>query len=190
MGVRHWPTALTRTQGFVGLQGLPRQCLRWLTSQGGRWLRISALILPLAAVLGCRPTPSAPPRKIVLQQSWELEPGEVIEGYLVAASLGDISVYLKGDTLRAPFAGNVERAAAGVNCVYFSTPEVPAYLFRFCGLRRPYVGAVEAGQAIGAAEYVHFATMRQQPDGTWAIVEPSSHVLERALQPQFQTARP
>ncbi|MBD0266806.1 MAG: hypothetical protein ICV77_00795 [Cyanobacteria bacterium Co-bin8] len=136
----------------------------------------------VVTVGGCRSASVPAPRQVMLQQSWELEPGDVVGGYLVTASLGDISIYLKGHRLRAPFSGDIEPAAAGVNCIYFSTPEIPAYLFRFCGLRRPHLGPITLGEVMGSGEYVHFATLRRQPDGTWAIVEPSSNVLERALQ--------
>ncbi|HEY9762094.1 MAG TPA: hypothetical protein V6D07_06185 [Trichocoleus sp.] len=117
----------------------------------------------------------------MLQQTWELKPGDEIEGHQVAASLGDVSIALKGNALRAPFMGEVELAASGVRCIYFSTPEIPAYLFRFCGLRRLQLGPVSSGEVIGSGEYVHFATLRRQPDGSWAFVEPSRSVLERAL---------
>ena len=161
-------------QCFIGLRRL-----LWLAQpRVGLWLLWGGAI----AVGGCRPMPAPAPRQIVLQQSWELEPGDQVGGYLVTASLGDISIYLKGHTLRAPFSGEIEPATAGVNCIYFSTPEIPAYLFRFCGLRRPRLGPVTLGETMGEGEYVHFATLRRQPDGTWAIVEPSSNVLERSLQ--------
>lgn len=143
--------------------------------------RQSVLGLALALVLaGCRSSSAPPPREISLQQSWELEPGDKVAGYLVAASLGDISIELRGKPLRAPFSGEVEPAIA-TSCLYFSTSEIPAYLFRFCGLKRPHLGAVNQGETIGSGQYVHFATLRRQPDGTWAIVEPSKNVLERAL---------
>lgn len=148
-------------------------------SRLGSHLFLGLMTFPL--LTGCRSVSAPPPRQVALQQTWELQPGEQIGGYTVTASLGDVSVYLKGHRLRAPFSGEVEPAAAGVNCVYFSTPEIPAYLFRFCGLNRPHLGAVKLGEVIGTGEYVHFATLRRQPEGTWAIVEPSSNVLEKAL---------
>lgn len=147
----------------------------------GQKLCLGLMTLPL--LTGCRSMSTPPPRQVALQQTWELQPGEQIGGYTVTASLGDVSVDLKGHRLRAPFAGDVEPAAAGVNCIYFSSPEIPAYLFRFCGLNRPHLGAVKPGDVIGSGRYVHFATLRRQPEGTWAIVEPSSNVLEKALTP-------
>lgn len=152
----------------------------------GRSLKLGLLIsLSLALgtpLTGCREQAIAQPREIVVQQSWELAPGDEIEGFLVAASLGDISIQMRGARVRAPFSGEVERAASGPDCIFFSSPEVPAYLFRYCGLKRPRLGAVSAGQAIGRAEFLHFATLRRQPEGTWVIVEPSTNVLERSLE--------
>ncbi len=151
-----------------------------------RWQRFGILALTgWAASLtltSCRDSAIATPRQVVIQQSWELAPGDHIEGFLVAAGLGDISLELKGAPVRAPFVGDVELAASDRQCIFFSSPEVPAYLFRYCGLRRPRLGPVKAGQTIGRSEYVHFATLRRQPDGTWAIVEPSKNVLERSLE--------
>lgn len=144
--------------------------------------RILCLGLLVTLLASCRMTPTPAPRQVSIQQTWELEPGDFIGPYRVVASLGDISIELKGQTLRAPFSGEVEPTDTGVNCIYFSTPEIPAYLFRFCGLRHPRLGSVTQGEAIGSSEYFYFATLRRQPEGTWAIVEPSRNVLERALQ--------
>lgn len=130
---------------------------------------------------GCgRLTPMVP-RQIVLKQAWEIESGDRVAGQLVTGSLGDISIRLEGARLRAPFTGQVELAAKGFNCIYFSSPEVPAYLFRYCGVSHPHVGPVEAGAVMGRGRYIHFATLRRQPDGSWAMVEPSDRVLERSL---------
>jgi hypothetical protein len=130
----------------------------------------------------CREQAIAQPRKIAMDQSWELDLGDAIEGFLVVASLGDVSVHTKGAPVRAPFDGEIQPAAAGRDCIFFSSPEVPAYLFRYCGLKRPLLGSVEEGQRIGSAKFLHFATMRRQPEGTWTIVEPSTNVLERSLE--------
>jgi hypothetical protein len=132
-------------------------------------------------LVGCTGPQSATPRNIVLHQSWELESGDRVAGHLVMGSLGDVSIRVIGARLVAPFAGQVERAAKGASCIYFSTPEVPAYLFRYCGVRRPQLGWRQAGQPMGQGQLIHFATLRRQPDGTWAIVEPSDRVLEQSL---------
>jgi hypothetical protein len=151
-----------------------------------RWARLSGLGLLLAlgwSLKACQPSPPPVPRQIRVQQAWELQPGQTVAGFRVAASLGDISIDMSGSAVRAPFAGEVEPSALSPDCVFFSSPEVPAYLFRYCGLRRPHLGPVALGEAMGRAQFLHFATLRRQPDGTWAIVEPSSHVLERSLLP-------
>lgn len=138
----------------------------------------------------CQTPAVFPPRVVHLEQTWELAPGDQIAGHLVVGSLGDVSIQLGGDRLYAPFAGKVEPATQP-HCVIYSTPEVPAYLFRFCGLNRPTLGKIDPGQSIGSGDYLQFATMRRQPDGTWTIVEPSTGILERAIDPtgHHNTAR-
>ncbi len=139
------------------------------------WTPVLGLILS-----SCQSQAIPPQRVINIQQQWELEPGDLIGDHLVVGSLGDISIQLKHQSLRAPFPGKVEPSTFD-QCVIYSTPEVPAYLFRFCGLRRPRFGPIKAGQSIGGGSHVQFATLRRQPDGTWIIVEPSTGVLERAI---------
>lgn len=119
------------------------------------------------------------PKEVKLQQSWELEPGERVADYLIVGGLGDISVALRGSSVRAPFAGEVYPYREG--CVLFSSPEVPAYLFRYCGLQRTVLGDRPSGATIGKAQSLQFATLRKQPDGSWAIVEPSKEILEKSL---------
>lgn len=123
--------------------------------------------------------PSEPTRTIQIQQAWQLQPGEMVGGYRIAAGLGEISIHLDGDTVYTPFTGTVEPTPEA--CVLFSSPDVPAYLFRFCGLRHLRFGEMPAGSAIGSGEYLHFATLRRQPDGTWTMVEPAKNILERIL---------
>jgi hypothetical protein len=139
--------------------------------------------LLLLLLTACRQAPSGPVRKIVLQQSWQLNSGDFVAGHLITGGLGDITVAIKNSKLRAPFTGIVELAAEGTRCIYFSTPEIPAYLFRYCGVDNPQIGAVTSGQMMGRGDQIHFATLRRQPDGTWAIVEPSNQVLEQTLRP-------
>ncbi len=149
----------------------------------GLWGRLGFLLALTLGFGGCQGATPPAPRQVKVQQSWELQPGSMVAGFRIAASLGDISIDMAGSPVRAPFGGEVELAAISPDCVFFSSAEVPAYLFRYCGLRRPQLGAVKPGQPIGSAEVLHFATLRRQPDGTWAIVEPSSNVLERSLLP-------
>jgi len=118
-----------------------------------------------------------PPRDINIQQTWALQPGSQVGGYQVVGSLGDVSIELDGSAIKAPFDGKVQPTAH--DCVAFSSPEVPAYLFRLCGVKRPRLGSVEMGQVIGRGEVIQFAAMRRQPDGTWAMVEPAVDVLNK-----------
>ncbi len=135
----------------------------------------------LGILLSSCQSQTIPPKRVInIQQQWELEPGDLIADHLVVGSLGDISIQLKRQPLRAPFPGKVEPSTFA-QCVIYSTPEVPAYLFRFCGLQHPRFGLVKAGQTIGGGSHVQFATLRRQPDGTWIIVEPSTGILERAI---------
>ncbi|MGI8935311.1 MAG: hypothetical protein ACR2FS_14685 [Phormidesmis sp.] len=152
------------------------------------WLswRKLAQYLPLMAIavgLSSCATRSAPvPRSITLQQQWALNPGDEIAGNTVAGSLGDISLYLKNAQVTAPFDGKLELSELE-DCALYSAPEIPAYLFRLCGLRDIAYGKIKAGKTIGKGKYLSFATLRRQPDGTWIIVEPAKGVLERALAP-------
>lgn len=120
-----------------------------------------------------------PPRNITIHQAWALQPGSRVGNYEVVGSLGDVSIELQGKSVKAPFDGKVQPTQH--RCVAFSSPEVPAYLFRLCGVRRPRLGAVEAGQVIGRGQVLQFAAMRRQPDGTWAMVEPAVDILERTV---------
>jgi hypothetical protein len=140
------------------------------------WL---GLVVP--GLVACQSTPSGPVRKIVMQQSWQLGSGDFVAGYAITGGLGDITVDLNHNELRAPFQGKVELAAQGFQCIYYSTPEIPAYLFRYCGVKHPRPGSIAQGQRMGQGDLVHFATLRRMPDGTWAVVEPSSQVLEKTL---------
>lgn len=168
------------------LRQLWSRSIRLSYQHQGHWIRLSLTIticLSIGSMLtSCREEAVASPRSIAVEQAWELDLGDVIEGFQVVASLGDVSVHVKGARIRAPFDGEVQLSADGENCIFFSSPEVPAYLFRFCGVRRAQIGVVEEGQSLGVADYLHFATMRRQPEGTWTIVEPSTSVLERSLQ--------
>ena len=124
---------------------------------------------------------SAPaPRNINIQQQWTLNPGDDIAGYPVAGSLGDISLRIDGAKVIAPFDGEVELSEID-GCALYSTPEIPAYVFRMCGLRQVNYGEIKADKRIGKGDYLSFATLRRQPDGTWVIVEPAKDVLEKSL---------
>jgi hypothetical protein len=128
---------------------------------------------------GCAKANNVAPRALQIQQNWQLQPGSEIAGHRILGGLGDVSIALNGDKVYAPFAGKVEPHQD--DCVVFSSPEVPAYLLRLCGVRRPKLGQVEQGEAIASAKSLQFAALRRQPNGKWAMVEPSIDVLERTL---------
>jgi hypothetical protein len=152
-------------------------------------MRGSALVFGRVAIGGaiatlvlaaCSQTPSdVTPRNLPIQQQWELQPGDSVLDFPVAAGLGDISIELDGGSVYAPFRGQVEPNIE--DCVVFSSSEVPAYVFRLCGLDDPKLGALEQGDVIGKGKYIHIAALRKQPDGTWALVEPSNQLLEQLL---------
>ena len=130
---------------------------------------------------GCVRQSTPQPRNIALKQQWELNPGDEISGSLVSGSLGDISLVLdRGSRVTAPFDGLIEPTELK-GCDFYSTPEIPAYLFRLCGLSQVDYGQVESGRTLGKANILSFATLRKQPDGTWIIVEPARGVLEKAI---------
>jgi len=118
-------------------------------------------------------------RQITLTQNWSMQPGDQIGGYRITGSLGDVSVELNGRTAYAPFDGEVEANRPG--CVLYSTDRIPAYLFRLCGLQNPRLGAIRQGEAIGSGKYLQFATLRREPNGTWAFVETSRSILIQIL---------
>jgi hypothetical protein len=146
--------------------------------QGLAWA-IALGAIALGAIAACGQGPTVAPRNIPIHQEWALQPGSEVGGYRVMGGLGDVSIELGGKAIHAPFDGQVQ--PTDNNCVAFSSPEVPAYLFRLCGLRRPRLGPVEAGQPIGRGQVLQFAAMRRQPDGTWALVEPAVDILERTV---------
>ena len=152
-------------------------------SQCFRLQRFGVLAIALIISASCHPSPpSIETRRVHVQQGWELQPGHSIAGHPIVAGLGDVSIRLRGSTLYAPFDGMVEPADVE-DCVVFSSPKVPAYLLRLCGLSHPRWGAVKQGDRLGTGHTVHFATLRKQPDGTWAIIEPSLNLIETALTP-------
>ncbi len=156
----------------------------WGGRLSGFWQRLflGVSAIALGSMLSSCAGRSAPqPRSIALEQQWVLNPGDDISGSLVSGSLGDISLVLKrGIRVKAPFDGLIEPSELE-GCDFYSTPEIPAYLFRLCGLRQVSYGEVKEGRALGKGSYISFATLRKQPDGTWIIVEPARGVLEKAI---------
>ena len=135
------------------------------------------LLMPLTS---CRQAPTTmQPRTLNIQQNWELKPGYQVAGHRISGGLGDISIEVRGSALYAPFSGLLQPHRE--DCVIFSSPEVPAYLLRMCGVRQPALGEVRSGDKIGTGQTIHFAALRKQPTGYWAIVEPARDILERIL---------
>ncbi|MBE9178810.1 hypothetical protein IQ268_09585 [Oculatella sp. LEGE 06141] len=134
----------------------------------------------LLTSMGCtQAQPNHPPRTLQIEQTWQLQPGHSIAGHRIVSGLGDISVQVKGNRVYAPFDGTVEPHAT--DCVFFSSSQVPAYLIRLCGIQRSRFGDVREGEAIGNSTLLQVAVLRRQPSGQWALVEPSTSILERTL---------
>ena len=165
-----WPSSLIglRTGDSLGMSGRARRLLCGL------------MLLCTVLLGGCGAKAKPKPKVITLQQQWALNPGDEVGGNLVAGSLGDISLLLKSGKVSAPFDGELDPSESD-QCALYSTPEIPAYLFRLCGLKSFNYGDVKAGRPMGKGDYLSFATLRRQPDGTWIIVEPAKGVLEKAL---------
>lgn len=140
------------------------------------WTSLMAIALLGTA---CSQAPR-PVRTVPIQQSWELQLGSTVGKHRIAGGLGDISIEMKGDRVYVPFDGEVQSNDIP-GCYIYSTPDVPAYLFRLCGLKSGKTGRVRSGDTLGSADYLHFAALRRQPDGTWALVEPSKEMLERMI---------
>jgi len=153
-----------------------RETLRgWIKGLG-----LLGLLAGLGACSGARDGPA--PRHINLYQDWSLQPGDRIANYQVHSGLGDVALDIRGNRLYMPFAGQVQAASGhGDDCVVVSSPEVPAYLFRFCGLRQTRLGDRHQGDTVGQGDIVAFATLRRQADGTWAMVEPAKEMIEQFL---------
>lgn len=147
---------------------------------GISFLQLGAVLGLLWLVSACQSTPPTEPSlNIRLYQSWQLQPGDSVSGFSVLGGLGDISIDLNHQPVYAPFNGRAH--ADPHQCVLFASPDVPAYLFRLCGLDRPRFGTLTQGEVIGSGAMLQFAALRKQPNGTWALVEPSKQILERTL---------
>ncbi len=138
----------------------------------------------LGGALGCSSSGSSvPSRNVNLYQEWTLQPGDKLAGYAVHSGLGDVAINLDGHKVFMPFDGRVETAEGYENlCVIISSPDVPAYLFRLCGLKNPEIGDRNQGDSLGKGEVIAFATMRRQADGTWAMVEPAEELIAQFLE--------
>lgn len=142
-----------------------------------RWMKVGAIAF---ALIGCSSqAEEVPPRRLEMQQQWDLQPGSVVSGQRIIGGLGDISVDLEGGAIHAPFDGKVQ--PHDHDCFIYSSPEIPAYLFRLCGLEHANLGDIRRGEVLGRGSVLQFAVLRKQPSGQWAMVEPSVSMLESIL---------
>lgn len=145
-----------------------------------RFAKVAGLALALLMLSACDRASQTPETiNLNIYQKWQLQPGDKIAGFPVVSGLGDVSIELNGKSVYAPFEGQAQKDQR--NCLIFSSADVPAYLFRLCGISNPRLGDSNQGDSLGSGAVLHFATLRKQPDGTWAIVEPSKPMIERIL---------
>lgn len=151
---------------------------------GSGCAKTGLMLMALSLLASCSAPAATQPtiKNLPMYQQWQLQPGDSIAGYKVSGGLGDISIVLSGNSIYAPSEGESYIDARG--CVYFASADTPAYLYRFCGLKSPKLGHLQAGQAIGTTDTLQFAALLKQPDGKWALVEPDKSLLERTLKPQ------
>ncbi len=134
-----------------------------------------ALLTLLAA---CQSGPPSP-RTITIQQTWDLQVGNQVGNYRISSGLGDITLELGGDPVHMPFDGKVQ--PMDDHCIALTSSEVPAYLFRLCGIQRPSLGQHRQGHTIGHTQQLVFAAFRKEPDGTWALIEPATDLIAQFL---------
>jgi hypothetical protein len=157
------------------------QCFGALSHRGRVWGIVAAVLGGILA--GCSGQSQAvAPRNVNYYQKWDMQPGDRLAGYEIQSGLGDIAIHLDGKPIVMPFDGTVQPQAEKENlCLILSSPDVPAYLFRLCGVERPKLGERNQGDPIGSGDVVAFAAMRRQADGTWAMVEPAKELIEQFL---------
>ncbi|MDY6936283.1 MAG: hypothetical protein SWY16_01345 [Cyanobacteriota bacterium] len=134
-------------------------------------------------------------REIELQNTWGVKAGESIDRYLVASGLGDISLAMKGKVL-APLDGNIEHKFVLISdgslirgtsdCVIFSSPQMPAYLIKLCGLASRNFNRIESGKPIGETNgYLHISLFSYRPNpengATWVYVPPSPQLIQNLV---------
>lgn len=119
------------------------------------------------------------PTNIQVYQKWELQRGDRINDQIIVSGLGELTIDLAGKPIYAPMSGEAKPDQSG--CILFAGTELPAYLFRFCGISAPKLGVLRKGQTIARANLLVFATFQKQQNGTWAFVEPSKSMLEQIL---------
>jgi len=134
-------------------------------------------------------------KQIEIKKVWEIQAGEFIAGHRVIGGLGDISLEYEG-SVKAPVAGVVdsefvlvteEDLIAGTkDCVIFSSPQLPAYLLKICGLTERYIGPVDEDSPIGKTDgalHVSLLSFRKEANQTskWIYVSPSLKLIEELV---------
>ncbi|MGD1903576.1 MAG: hypothetical protein ACFB9N_15185 [Geitlerinemataceae cyanobacterium] len=136
-------------------------------------------------------------REVKVQQYWGVQIGDDVGSASVSGSLGDISLAYSGRVL-APLDGRVEEDFVTIvgerllpnepGCVLFSSPQLPAYLVKACGLVQRYLGEVRAGEPIGRTNsMLHVSLLSRRRDGAaneaeWVYVSPSPEFLSLAIE--------
>ncbi|MBE9031067.1 hypothetical protein IQ266_15135 [filamentous cyanobacterium LEGE 11480] len=156
--------------------------------------KTTSILLLTVGLCSCSPPKSNHKITIQVFQDWQLKPGDKIAGYAVTGGLGDISIDVQGQTIYAPFDGVAKTDKQG--CLFYRSAEIPAYMFRLCGIsgggwigqtlgqfRQLQLGPIKSGAVLGHAKTLQFATLRKQTNGKWAIVEPDKSFIESLLKP-------
>lgn len=117
-----------------------------------------------------------------VKQQWDLNPGETIAGFRVSGGLGDVAI--ETPKIKLSYAGVVVKSEISQSCYHFATPQVPGYVTRLCGVHDP-MGQPHRdawpGETWNTTETLNIALLREQPNGSWAIVEPSQDWLSLFL---------
>ena len=143
-----------------------------------------AIPLVLAVLLGnetYRKMQPATLTSIEIEQVWELEPGDRLGNFRISSGLGDVVIELGGAPMYMPMAGEMQPISS--DCSLFSSAELPAYRLRLCGLSWAKSGPLNRGAVLGRGDRVALALLRRQPQGSWAMVEPATSILEQFLTP-------
>ena len=134
-------------------------------------------------------------REIELRNTWGIQAGNEIAKPPIVSGLGDISLAFNGKAL-APVDGWVEGKFVLVSdgnllpgtpdCVIFSSPQIPSYLSKLCGLKQRNLGQVERGTPIGQTDgHLHvtlFSSRKSEEEmPIWVYVSPSSQLLENLV---------
>lgn len=134
-------------------------------------------------------------KQIEIQKVWQIQAGEYIAGHRVIGGLGDISLEYDG-SVKAPIDGVVDSEfvlvtdddliAGTRDCVIFSSPQLPAYLLKICGLTERNIGPVDDGSPIGKTDgslHLSLLSFRKDANQTskWIYVSPSSKLIEQLV---------